>query len=217
MQSFVYAERVNRVLEDMLRHYVQLTEQVATLTRSQAETRRVALSRPLLAAVDSVLPGVGPDRDSLEQLRRCLRLADSLEDPDDVVASVLPAIWEQVRLAPQLSDSRLLSLAIDNLPVSRIVRPLSVSSAALGAPQRTVRSATALGASAAVPATEPRESCFRCGRFDHSRGVACGETTFRTGEPIPPGQKCRFAPAHWKARYGFNSKGYAADKETPAN
>ena len=208
-------QQQNPRLEALLVH---LTDQVATLSRTQAEARRAPLSRPLLAAVDSLLPGVNFDQDACDQLRRALRLADSLEDPDDVVASVLPAIWEQLCLAPHLTDNRLLTLAIDNLPVNRTGRPLSLSSASLLPSGHSVRPvAAARGVSAAVqpalvaPAAPANtEPCFKCGRYDHSRSADCQHTTTRGGEPIPAGQKCRFAPAQWKARYGFDSRGYAA-------
>ena len=74
-----------------------LTGQVAQLARAQEEDRRAPLSRPLLAGVDSVLSEVRPqtavDRRQLEQVRRVLRLGDCLQDPDEVVAAALPAIW----------------------------------------------------------------------------------------------------------------------------
>ena len=204
---------------------MQLTDQVATLSRSQAETRRTPLVRPLLASVDSLLPGLGLDQNTLDQLRRCLRLSDSLGDSDEVVASVIPSIWEQLCLAPHHSDNRVLSSAIDNLPISRSVRPLSLSSASLlPSVGSVVRSVTAARGAVAVAqpalvasAVQNSDPCYKCGRNDHNRSKDCTHTTTRDGEPIQPGQKCRFAPAQWKARYNFNGAGYATRQAPTAN
>ena len=59
-----------------------LGAQVQQLSRSQAETQRQPLSRPLLASVDSFLPELPLDQEGVERLHRCLRLADSLQDAD---------------------------------------------------------------------------------------------------------------------------------------
>ena len=200
-----------------------LGQQLDQVTRAQAEARRPQLSRPLLAAVDALLPELSPDSTNLELIRRCFRIADSVQDTDERVAAVLPALWQQVQLHPSFGDNKLLAAAVDNLPVSgllsgqalgghTLLQPVAarglagapgLSSGGLSSPQRFVTSA-ASGAS--------NTTCFRCGRYDHDRAAACEETTTRNGEVILPGQKARFAPAQWKARYGFDSKGYAVRK-----
>ena len=191
-----------------------LTGQVAQLARAQEEDRRAPLSRPLLAGVDSVLSEVRPqtavDRRQLEQVRRVLRLGDCLQDPDEVVAAALPAIWQQLEAAPNSSDSVVLAAAIERLPIaSRSLRPGSLSTQVL----RPVPTVTAPVSSSQPQAFGGTDPCYRCGRWTHNRAADCKATTTRTGEAIKDGQKARFAPAAWKARYGFDSQGFSSKKK----
>ena len=193
-----------------------LSGQVAQLAKAQEEDRRAPLSKPLLAGVDAVLAHVRPqtavDREQLEQVRRVLRLGDCLQDPDDVVAATLPAIWQQLEAAPASTDNAVLVSAVERLPVTRNPRagvfggPLLAQSA-LGV--RAVPSVQAPVSSGPSSAARGSEACYRCGRWTHNRAAECKATTFRTGEPIREGQKARFAPQEWKARYGFDSQGFS--------
>lgn len=189
-----------------------LSHDIAQVRADQAEARRPQLTKPLLAAVDGILPDLGVSTDQLEQFRRCLRLADGLQDSDQVVAAALPGLWQQVRLHPGFADNQLLSIVRDNLPVGRpvsLLQPVAARGLA-GAPLLSAVRQPAAGASP-LGGT----ACFRCGRYDHDRAQDCQETTTRTGETILPGQQCRFAPAHWKARYGFNSQGFPNRSKAP--
>ena len=112
-----------------------LSGQVAQLAQAQVENSRKPLSRPLLAAVDAVLadsrPGSAREKDTVEQLRRILRLADGLQDPDETVAAVLPLIWKELQYHPDASDNALLSGALDELPLGRSVQSRSLSAPSL--------------------------------------------------------------------------------------
>ena len=194
-----------------------LTQQVSQLTKAQTEARKVPLSKPILAALDGILLEVDFSQHDIELVRRCLRLVDSLQEPDDAVGSFLPVLFRQAQATPHLSDSRLLSQAIEQFAVHRTLHLPAVAPApALGS--SLTRGPTLLqpvvSALPARVATAPEGTgyCFRCGRGDHDRATDCKHDTTRTGELILPGQQARFAPAHWKARYGFNSQGYPIKK-----
>lgn len=180
-------------------------QEIQGLARAQAQASRPQLARPLLAAVDSILPELDSNPGAVDELRRCLRIADALEDTDSVVADFLPTLWQQALQHPNFTDQKLLAVAIENVPVkgtatsvSSKLQPLSTS----------VRS---------VPAGFSRSQggagyCYRCGSRDHSRGKDCTATHTDQGELLLPGQKARFAPATWKQQYGYDSRGFSTGK-----
>lgn len=188
-----------------------LTEGLAEVKTAQAEARRPPLSKPLFAAVDGLLPALGADAGKLETFRRCLRIADGLLEPDESIASALPELWQQAQLHPQHTDFQLLSAVDYGIPVARgasLVQPVAAwgrGSSGLSLSRR----------SAVSPGSSGRGHCYRCGRDDHNRSLDCTASTFKSGEPIPAGQKARFAPKEWKAQWGFDSRGYSVRAARP--
>lgn len=195
-------------IKDLL---VGLAEGLAEVKTAQAEAKRPPLSKPLFAAVDSLLPGLGADPGKLEVFRRCLRIADSLLDTDEVVAASLSGLWQQAQLHPQHTDSQLLGAVDFGLPVARgasLLQPVAAGGLGSSGLSLSRRSAASSG-------TFVRSHCYRCGRNDHNRSLDCTASTFKSGEPIPAGQKARFAPAEWKAQFGFDSRGYTVRSSRP--
>ena len=189
-----------------------LTQQVSQLTKAQTEARKVPLTRPILAAVDGILLEVELSAEGVDLVRRCLRLVDSLQETDEAVGAFLPVLHKQAQATPHLSDSRLLSQAIEQFSLHRSLQlPTAAPSSLLRGPTLLQ---PVIGALPPRAGSQPEGAgyCFRCGRADHDRATECVHTTTRGGEVILPGQQARFAPAHWKARYGFNSLGYLNKK-----
>ena len=184
-------------------------QEIQGLARAQAQASRPQLARPLLAAVDSILPDLDSHPGALEELRRGLRIADALEDTDSVVADFLPTLWQQALQHPNFSDQKLLGVGIENVPVkgastsvSNRLQPLSTS----------VRSVTTSFSHSQAGTGTGTGYCYRCGRRDHTRGRDCTATHTANGEAIPPGQKARFAPATWKQQYGYDNRGFSTGK-----
>lgn len=122
--------------------------------------------------------------------------AASLLQPSAVQTSLL----QPSSLQPSLLQSSLLQ------PSGGHGLAGAVGLGGLGGTSLTAATGGLAGASRVPGQPQP---CYRCGRRDHDRAQSCTATTFSDGGPIPLGQKARFAPAAWKARYGFDSRGYA--------
>lgn len=217
-----------------------LTQKVDRLSEAQEEAKRPQLRKPLLAAVDKLLPQLLSTGD-LEGFRRVLSIADSLQESEEAVAGLLPHLWEAQQRNPRLGDNRLFAEALDQVPVrsslqgqhlagSSLLQPVSAGGAAghtaLGLlPKPAVSSGLtglsflnkpAAGAAPGGAASFAASYCFRCGRGDHTRAEHCKETTTGEGEAILPNQKVRFAPRAWKERYGFDSRGFPKGKASEA-